>query len=890
MIHEKRKPQNPPRWADWLLETCLSPHILEDVQGDLHEVFDKRIGEVGAGKARREFVWAVLHYVNPYFFKARQRTNKSSDYPSPSFLQPAMLRNYLTIALRTLSNNKVYSGINVTGLSIGLAAAMLIILYTKDEVSYDRFHANNPHIYRITSKNVTPAGVIEHRQPYTGIFPGPKFHAGVPEIKAFVRYRENQRDLKLPNEVKSQTVFFADTNFFSMFSFPLLSGDPKTALKDPKSVVISEEMAQKSLGTTNALGKVLLFKNDGEFEPYTVTGVAQKCPQNSSIKFDVLMPTLFNPEEYSNNENWFSVFQNTFVVLSPNANLQAVEAKMNQIYLADAKESIKAMAKRFDITSKTVYELQPFMDMHLSKELPANNGLVDESNPVFSYILSGIALFILLIACINFVNLTVARSLKRAKEIGVRKVVGGGRTQLIIQFLGESFVLCFMAFATAILLLVLVLPTFNQLANKALSFSYLIDAKLILGYVALFLFTGLLAGFYPALVLSGYNPVQTLYSRFNLSGKNYLQKSLVVMQFSLASFLIVATLTIYSQFNYLTTTKLGYDDKNLVMVNKSKLLRSEARLLKDELMKDPNIVDVAPKNGGFWGSGARINKGEKLISYAYETVDETYLPLFKIPILQGRNFSPAFPSDSTQSVLVNESFVKEAGWKNPLGQQVDFALEEDKSEKYTVIGVVKDYHFASLSQPIKSQLFTMKPKNDYGRVFIKIKPGTETASLQHIEKTFKRLFPISPYTYKFLDQENLKRYESEAKWKQIMLFGAILTIFISCIGLFGLATLSAERRTKEIGIRKVLGASVSSLVQLLSSDFLKLVGFSFVFAFPVAYYAIDKWLQNYPYRIEISVWMFIATASLAIIIAFFTVSFQSIRAAISNPIKSLRSE
>ncbi|QMW06994.1 ABC transporter permease [Spirosoma foliorum] len=797
-----------------------------------------------------------------------------------------MLENYLKIAFRNLTRNKAYSAINIIGLSIGLAAAMLIMLYTKDEVSYDRFHANNPLIYRITSQNITPAGVPDHKQPYTGLFPGPKFHAGVPEIKAFVRYRENHRDMKQGNEVNSQSVYFADTSFFSVFTFPLLSGNPKTALQNPHSVVISEEIAEKNFGTTNAVGKTLFFKEDDKFEPHTVTAVAKKCPQNSSIKFDVLMPMLVKPEEMANNENWFSVFMNTFVVLSPNANLNAVEAKMNQVYLADAQEAIKLITKKFGNQDLTQYALQPFTDMHLSQELPASNGLVDESNPTFSYILSGIALFILLIACINFVNLTVARSLKRAKEIGVRKVVGGARVQLIIQFLGESFILCFAAFALALILIELALPTFNQLANKALALSYLFDTQLVIGYVALFIVTSLLSGFYPALILSGYNPVQTLYSRFNLSGKNYLQKSLVVLQFSLASFLIIASLTIYSQFNYLTSKDLGYDDKNLVIVDKSNLTRSEAKLLKEELQKDQNIVDVAPKNGGTWGTVAKIN-GDTQLSFIYETVNETYLPLFKIPIVQGRNFSKNFPSDSTHSVLVNETFVKKAGWKNPVGQVVDFWLD---STKYNVIGVVKDYHFMALNREIGPQLFTMKPKNQYGKAFIKIRPNTETASLQSIENVFKKLFPLTPYSYQFMDQENIKRYESEAKWKQMVLFGAILTIFISCIGLFGLATLSAERRTKEIGIRKVLGASVTGIVQLLSTDFLKLVSLSFIFAFPAAWYAMSKWLENYPYRINISVWIFLITAFISISIAFLTVSWQSLRAAMINPVRSLRSE
>jgi putative ABC transport system permease protein len=414
----------------------------------------------------------------------------------------------------------------------------------------------------------------------------------------------------------------------------------------------------------------------------------------------------------------------------------------------------------------------------------------------------------------------------------------------------------------------------------------LFDVKLVAGYILLFLLTGLLAGFYPALVLSGYNPVQTLYSRFNLSGKNYLQKSLVVLQFSLASFLIIATFTIYAQFNYLTTEKLGYDDSNLVTVHKWGMKRDDATLFKTELLKNPNIVDVAPKNGGSWGTVAKVNT-DSTIQFAYETVDESYLPMMKIPLVQGRNFSKNFPSDSSHSVLVNETFVKQAGWKNPLGQRVNFWYN---NETYTVIGVVKDYHYESLSQEIKPQLFTMKAGNDYGMSFIKIKPGSETASLKYVEQIFKKLFPVSPYSYTFKADENYKNYEAESKWKQIMLFSAILTIFISCIGLFGLSVLSAEKRTKEIGIRKVLGASVNNVVTILSKDFVKLVIIALLIAVPLAWIAVNKWLENYPYRISLSWQIFAIPGAIVIFIALATVSFQAIRAAIANPAKSLRTE
>jgi putative ABC transport system permease protein len=575
------------------------------------------------------------------------------------------------------------------------------------------------------------------------------------------------------------------------------------------------------------------------------------------------------------------------VVLEPNAKMASVEKQMQHFYTEDSRDALKMIkAKYGDIVGSTTYMLQPYTGMHLSKELPPQNGLTGASNPMYSYMLSGIALFILFIACINFVNLTIARSIKRAKEIGIRKVIGGERKQLIFQFLGESFLLCLVAFILALAIVMAVLPVFNDLSNKALAIAYLFDVKLVSGYIALFLITGLLAGFYPALILSSYNPVQTLYSRFMLGGKNYLQKSLVVLQFTLASFLIIATFTIYAQFNFLTSEKLGYDDSNLVMVNKQ-MKRAEAALLTSELMKSPDIISVSPKNGGQWGTGAKVN-GDSTIQFAYETVNESYLPALNIALAQGRNFSTEFPSDSSNSVIVNESFVQKAGWKDPIGQEVNFWYRDN--EKYKVVGVVKDYHYQSLNQKIGPQLFTMKAGNDYGMALIKIKPNSATASLKHIEATFKKLFPLNPYSFTFKDQQNIKQYEAEAKWKQIMLFSAILTIFISCIGLFGLSVLSAEKRTKEIGIRKVLGASVNNVVTILSKDFVMLVILALLIAVPLAWMAASKWLQNYPYKIALSWQMFAVAGAMVIVIALITVSFQAFKAAVANPVKSLRTE
>jgi len=798
-----------------------------------------------------------------------------------------MFKNYFKIAIRNIRRNKIYSFINIAGLSLGLACAMLIILYVKDEVSYDRFHNNVNNIYRIAS--VMNFGGQEHKDGNTGFLQGPRFTQNVPGIKSFVRVQSGSEDLKKGTDIQSQDLLYVDSSFFSVFTFPLVSGNPKTCLAQPHSIVLTEDAAKKQFGTTEALGKNVLIKEDSIFVPYQVTAVAKNCPQNSSIQFTTLLPFKESEKDAQDNENWYNYFLNTFLVLEPKANLHTVEGQMQKFYVSDAKSTFKKMAEQFDLGKDAfmgTYFLQPFTDMHLSTELPPQNGLTNASNPVYSYILSGIALFILLIACINFINLTVARSIKRAKEIGIRKVVGGNRKQLIMQFLGESFVLSFIAFVMAIGLVELVLPVFNNLANKALAISYLFDGKLIGGYVILFILTTLLAGFYPALVLSGYKPVKTLYSRFTLSGKSYLQKSLVVLQFTLSSFLIIATLIIYYQFNFLTSEKLGYDDSNLVMVNKSNLKHDKADLFRYELMKNPDIIGVAGKNGGSWSTQARVNN-DSSIQFAYETVDESFLPLLKIPIAEGRNFSTDYPSDSSHSVLVNEAFAKKAGWKNPLGQTVDFFY---RNEKYTVIGVVKDYHYQSLYQKTGPQLFTMKLGNDYGTEYIKIKPNTASTSLKYIASTFKKLFPISPYSYTFKNDENIKNYEAEAKWKQIMLYSAILTIFISCIGLFGLSVLSAEKRTKEIGIRKVLGASIQSVVTSLSVDFLKLVMIAMIIAIPLAWLAAGKWLEKYPYRIQITWWIFAAGGLLVILIALITVSFQAIKAAMANPVKSLRTE
>ena len=793
-----------------------------------------------------------------------------------------MLQNYLKIALRNLLRNKAFSFINITGLSIGLACCMLIFLYTKDEVSFDRFHEKKDNLYQLTCQVIEKTGK-ETNYGISAMIQGPSFKQEIPEIEACVRVKDNNFVVKKGHETFYEDALWVDDNFFSVFSFPLLQGNPKTVLSDLHSIVLTEETAEKYFGNSNPIGKTLSLEINDKFVPFVVTGIAKKCPQNSSIKFKMLLS--FNYEQAINfDDHWLNLGYPTYFVLNPKANIKAVKAKMAQVYASKAGKEITEERKHgFDATFN--YGIEPFTAMHLNTKFEYTS---QGSNPIYSYILSGIALFILLIACINFVNLTVAQSLRRSKEIGIRKVVGGQRNQLILQFMGESFVLCFIAFVFAFILAELALPIFNDWINKQLSLSYLFDYQLVIYAVALFFLTVFAAGFYPALLLSGFDPVKTLYNRFQFAGKNHLSKGLIVLQFSLATFMIITTFFIYKQFDYLTHKSLGYNDKNLLVVsvgqdNDRKLMQ----VFKNEFANISGIQNVAMRQNGFWGTVSKANGHD--IPVTFEHVEENYLPTLQIPLVEGRNFSKNFPADSINSVLVNEAYVKEAGWKDSgVGKTVDFF--NGQTTKLRIVGVVKDYHYGSLKQKIGPQIFTAQMDRPYGRFLMRINSKNVPKTLKAIEKIYHTLVPYRPFKYDFMDDLNFKNYESEAKWKQIITFGAILMIFISCIGLFGLTTLSIQQRTKEIGVRKVLGASVLQISSLVSKNFVFLVIIAFVIAIPLAWFTTNKWLENFAYKIDISWKIFALAASLTFIIALLTVGYQAIKAAMMNPVKSLRTE
>ncbi len=797
-----------------------------------------------------------------------------------------MYRNYLITALRHLFRHKVYSFINIAGLSFGLASAMLILLFIKDELSYDRFHKQGDNIYRVVRRmHNLPNGQSFHADGYSGLAEGPGFAAEVPGIKGFVRIINNYQDIKKGTDIQSQQILRVDSGFFTTFSFPLIAGNAATALRQPHTLVITEDFARRHFGTIDALGKTVQVKTDSGFRPYTVTGVARKCPENSSIKFEAVTPIEVDLSKIDPLHSWFDVYLNTFVVVDPLADLRQINAQMYRVY-QQKEETVRATIKDKAATNwKDEYVLDPLFAMHLSKEYPPIDGLTDASSPVLSYILSGIALFILLIACINFVNLTIARSLRRAKEIGIRKVIGSSRQQLIVRFLGESFFLCLIAFVLAIGMVSVLLPLFNTLSNKALSLEYLGDGWLIAAFTALYIVTALAAGFYPAIILSGYDPIKTLYNRISFGGRNLLQKSLVTFQFALASFLIMATGIIAAQFNFLIKQPLGYDDKNLVLVNEWWMPLGQYSNIAEALRQSPDVVGVGGRNVGWENQQARIIGTDLQVNTTIETIDNNYLPLLQIPLVAGRNFSPDYPADSTQSVLVNETFAREAGWKDPVGKTINVY---DKT--FRVIGVIKDHYFQPLQWKLKAQVFSLTLGRGIAEFFIKIRPKSEAKVLPFIEKTFKTRMPDNAYSFSFKDQDNRANYETESRWKQMVQFGAIVTILISAIGLFGLSVFAAEKRIKEIGIRKVLGASVSGLVAGLSTDFVRLVALALLISLPTARWAAAKWLANYPYHVTPGFRLFAGTALLVIAIAVVTVGFQALKAALANPVQSLRAE
>ena len=798
-----------------------------------------------------------------------------------------MIKNFLKIATRHLWRNRLYSFINIVGLTLAMTCVFLAILYVKDETSYDHFHKMASQLYRLTTTIMNPRDGSKERVGTTGQVQGPAFKAAIPEIIEYIRVL-GMDGINVINGTKSIEVknLYADINFFTLFSFPLVSGNPKTVLMNPYSVVLSQSVAFKLFGTTDVVGKILKLEEGRGIEPLTITGVAKDVPSNSSIQFDMVAPFSYFQSMFLD-KSWLNQYLTTFILLHHGANPKLVDQKILKVFETKVKEEI--------ITSKTgssqfIFELLPFTDIHLhplslnsSGTADEERGLSETSSLTYSYILLGIVSFILLMSCVNFINLNMAGSMKRSKEIGIRKIVGSSRRQIILQFLGEATLLCLISFISAVLLSQALLPIFNQLASKKISLINLADFNLFIYGTLVVVVCVAVAGLYPAIVLSLFNPAEVLYNKLKLRGKNLFSKWLIVLQFTLAMGLVIATIVYYRQMNFISTTDPGYNPSDIVKIHlpPQRVDQKMVDLFRSELLNDPAIRKVAAGDGP--GLQALTANGRVLNAKKFR-IDEYYLPTLEIALIEGRNFSKTYGTDSINGAIVNEAFVRAAGWDHPIGQHIRVS---DAKKSMTVTGVVKDYHYGSMKEKIKPQLFTM---GNSETILIKIQRGKIPQVLSDIERTYKNIIPDHYYQFTFLESENAGLYLEDKRWQRIISLATLLAILICCLGLFGLAHFDAQQRTKEIGVRKVLGASVKNIVALLSTDFIKLVLLSFLIASPLAWWIMSKWLLAFAYRIALSWWIFVFVGFSAIMIALITVSFQALKAARANPVKSLRAD
>ncbi len=796
-----------------------------------------------------------------------------------------MFRNYLKIAWRNLWKNRLFSALNIVGMGVGIAAVGLMVLYVWHELSYDRFHAHADRIFRVVHYAQWAGGNLQ-LAPTSAPFAG-ALKNDYPEIKKTVRLNPEGGGLITyrDKKIEANDIMFTDQSVFDVFTFPFLYGDPATALAQPQRIVLTKNLAEKLFGDpAKAIGQTVEFSNNF---PNTVTGVIADVPTNSHLQFSALRSL---PTNYTNGWQSFDLY--TYILLNKAADAKALEAKLTGFFPKYLKKEMGS-----ELTYRM--ELQPLPSIHLHSHLDYEAGANGNSQTV--YIFALVAALILLIAGINYVNLYTVRSMSRLREVGVRKAIGSHRSQLVRQFITESMLMALLASVVGVVFANIALPLFNELATKCLSLMTY-GPWLLLGVVALFgLLLGVGSGLYPALFLSGFQTVVALKGQTSSKvGGVGFRKVLVVFQFVAAVGLIACSWVIYRQMGYALHKDLGFNkDQVLTFHLESESARRQIQSLKEELRKSSLIEAVSaasnPIGNNNIGTKGMIFEQNGVMPTTTQVVqkfavDADYLNTLQIKLLEGRNFSASSPGDATGAVLVNEALVKEMGWQAPIGKRVKSYVSIDKAVEAQVVGVVKDFHTYSLQHKIEPLVLQIPAPEDQDNLYIRIRPGKAEEALAYIKTVYQQFEPTASVSFHFLDENFSRQYKAEQKQGQLLLLFTILAVLIACLGLFGLAALSAEARVKEIGVRKVLGASVVSIVTLLSKDFLKLVVIAIVIATPLAWYAMNEWLQSFAYKIDVEWWVFALTGLLAITIALLTVSFQSVRAALMNPAKSLRSE
>ena len=810
-----------------------------------------------------------------------------------------MIKHYFKIAVRSLAKQKGLAMINIFGLSIGLSCFLLFLLYSVNEFSFDRFHSNADNIYRVYRWTEAFNGEEAQGDTYMPMPLGPALKQELPDVQEFVRMREGwgENFIKADNRILRGAVNFADPQFLKVFSFPLVSGDRNTALKDPRSIILTEKTARKFFGKANPIGQTIEIKVEETFEPFTVTAIAKNIPSNSTVEFEMLgnYEFLYSTQSGKRSmDNWFRSSYQTYVMLKPGSRLPAEGSKMRafrkKFYPGEEAEMKKAGWKGTNAAVR--YELQPLRAMHTNTKVWG--GSIPPVEPRTIWILISIAAGVLLIACINFTTLAIGRSAGRAKEVGIRKVVGSRRKHILIQFLMEAFLLTFLSTALGLLLVNFLLPYFNNLSGRELEFSFGYYPELIWLIIGLMLVVGLVAGSYPSVVLSRFNPIEVLKRKMKVGGSNFFTKSLVTVQFVLSVGLIISTMVIMQQLNFLRSRNPGFNKDNIIVVDAEGTDSHEIYpLFKQQLLQQPQIAGIAGSELGLgegtgWSRSGFEHNGKHKDVFEYY-VDHDYLKVMGMQLLAGRNFNPSITSDTVNAVIVNESMVRDFGWtiENAVGQKLKGYQESLTPE---VIGVVKNFHYRPFSEEVLPQMFHQFSSYRPVRFFVRIHEGDPSKALAVIQSTWKKIVPDYPFKYSFLDDDLNRFYQSEERWSGIVGWAGGISIFLACLGLLGLASLSVVNRTKEIGIRKVLGATVSGIIGLLSKDLMKLVAIAFVIASPLAWYVMNKWLQDFAYRTEITFWIFIVAGIAAVAIALATVSLQALKAALMNPVKSLRTE
>ena len=807
-----------------------------------------------------------------------------------------MLKNYLKVAIRNLWKSKGFSGINIFGLAVGIAVCLLIMLFVIDELGYDKFNKKADRIYRVD-------GDIKFGGTHfiLAVAPdpmGPTLKKDYPQVEQYVRFRDRGGfRIKKGNEnLQENKVIHVDSTLFDVFTLQMIAGDPKTALVEPRSVVITEKIANKYFNSTDVVGKIFVVNDTMN---YKVTGVIKNVPTQSHFNFDFFVSMSSIDESRKN--NWLSNNFNTYVLLKKDADPKALEAQLETV----VNKYVGEQAQQFLNTSLTEfkkqgnfdnYYLTPLTKIHLHSDKVAELG--PNGSLQYVYIFSAIGIFILLIACINFMNLSTAHSSNRAKEVGVRKVLGSRKQNLIWQFLTESILISFIALIFAVAFAALLLPYFNQLSGKEIDLGLFSKRWLILSLLLLVLIVGLLAGSYPAFYLSSFQPVSVLKGKLAAGFKSgWFRSSLVIFQFAISIILIVGTVVIYNQLNFIHNKNLGFNREQILVIKNTYPLGNQAKSFKNELQNIAGVYQVTMTGWlptGDYRSDSPLYPDATLsqktaVSMQNWYVDESYIPTLQMQIVKGRNFSSQMPTDSS-AIIINEAAAKLLNFNDPVNKTLYYitSLKDKTVKQYHIVGVVKDFNFNSLRQMVSPlALFYGEEK---GSVAMRIKTANVSSLIAQVENKWKNIVPGQPFSYSFMDDDFNKIYSNEERVGTIAMNFSILAILIACLGLFGLVTYAAEQRIKEIGIRKVLGATVANIVAMLSKDFLKLVLVAALIAFPVAWWAMNKWLQDFAYRINISWWIFIVAGFVALLIALVTVSFKAIRAALSNPVKSLRTE